>query len=161
MADCETRHPHLRQPVRPGPRQAVLLDLRLLQQLLLISLTLFHLVGPVPPELGVHQGALAACPSPAHCARADWAFADPQTALAAPTPVVQAMPRTAVEQAEGNYLHATASSALFGFVDDLELYADTRSGVLQARSVSRLGDSDLGVNRRRLETLRQALADLS
>ncbi len=130
-----------------------------LQHLLLVSLALFHLVGPVPPELGVHAGGLAACPSPAHCARADWAVADPQAALAALLPVVEAMPRTVVVAADAGYVHATASSALFGFVDDLELYADPRAGVLQARSVSRLGDSDLGVNGRRLDALRQALMD--
>ena len=67
------------------------------------------------------------------------------------------MPRTTlVEQGDG-YLHATASSALFGFVDDLELYADQARGQLQARSVSRSGDSDLGVNGRRLASLDQAL----
>lgn len=130
----------------------------LLQPLLLIvSLTLFHLVGPVPPELGVHNGALAPCPSPAHCARADWALTDPDSALALLVPVVQAMPRTTlVEQGDG-YLHATVSSALFGFVDDLELYADQADGLLQARSVSRLGDSDLGVNGRRLNAVKAAL----
>jgi uncharacterized protein (DUF1499 family) len=130
----------------------------LLQPLLLIlSLALFQLVGPVPPELGVHNGALAPCPSPAHCARADWAVADPGSALALLVPVVQAMPRTTlVEQGDG-YLHATVSSALFGFVDDLELYADQAHGLLQARSVSRLGDSDLGVNGRRLNAVKAAL----
>jgi uncharacterized protein (DUF1499 family) len=130
-----------------------------LQQLLLITLALFHLAGPVPPELGVHQGALAACSAPAHCARAEWTVTDPQASLAALVPVLEAMPRTELVLAEGSYLHATATSALFGFVDDLELYADTAAGVLQARSVSRLGDSDLGVNGRRLEALRQALTD--
>lgn len=130
-----------------------------LQHLLLISLALFHLVGPVPPELGVHQGTLSPCPSPAHCARVDWALADPQAGLAALVPVLESMPRTKVVDVQRGYLHATASSALFGFVDDVELYADRQTGVLQARSVSRLGDSDLGVNSRRLETLRRALAD--
>ena len=124
---------------------------------LLLSLALFHVVGPVPPELGVHGGALATCPSPAHCARADWPVADPQAALAALWPVLAAMPRTEVLEQTAGYLHATASSALFGFVDDVELYADTAHGLLQARSVSRLGDSDLGVNGRRLSALQQSL----
>jgi uncharacterized protein (DUF1499 family) len=128
-----------------------------MQHLLLISLALFHLVGPVPPELGVHQGSLSPCPSPAHCARANWEVADPEGALAALVPVLQSMPRTDVLAVEGGYLHATASSAVFGFVDDVELFADTKAGLLQARSVSRLGESDLGVNGRRLEILRQAL----
>jgi len=124
---------------------------------LLISLALFHVVGPLPPELGVHNGALSPCPSPAHCARADWPVAEPAAALAALAPVIAATPRSQVLERGDGYLHATASSALFGFVDDLELYADSARGVLQARSVSRLGDSDLGVNAKRLAALRQQL----
>ena len=124
---------------------------------LVLTLALFHLVGPVPTDLGVHNGALAPCPSPAHCARVNWPVADPQAALAALVPAVQATPRTTVVEQGDGYLHATASSALFGFVDDLELYADTAHGVLQARSVSRLGDSDLGVNAQRLAALRGQL----
>lgn len=125
--------------------------------LLTVVLALFHLVGPVPADLGVHDGRLAACPTPAHCARVDWPVADPQAALAALLPVITATPRTELLEQEPGYLHATASSALFGFVDDLELLADPAHGVLQARSQSRLGDSDLGVNARRLEALHQAL----
>ncbi|MFN7228863.1 MAG: DUF1499 domain-containing protein [Synechococcaceae cyanobacterium] len=132
--------------------------IHLLQLALLLPLALFHLVGPVPPELGAHDGRLAACPSPAHCARADWAVADPAAALAALAPVVEGLPRTEVVERSGPYLHATASSALFGFVDDLELLADPQHGLLQARSVSRLGDSDLGVTGRRLAALQGALA---
>jgi uncharacterized protein (DUF1499 family) len=126
--------------------------------LLLLTLGLFQLVGPVPPDLGVHGGSLAACPSPAHCARADWPSADPEAALARLLPVLEALPRTQVLERSADYLHASCSSALFGFVDDLELYADPAAGVLQARSLSRLGDSDLGVNGRRLAALERALA---
>ena len=125
--------------------------------LLTLTLALFHLVGPVPADLGVHNGALSPCPSPAHCARTDWSVADPAAALAALVPVIEATPRTEVLEQGDGYLHATATSALFGFVDDLELYADPSGGVLQARSVSRLGDSDLGVNAQRLAELRQQL----
>ena len=135
----------------------------LLQHLaVVLSLALFHIVGPVPIELGVHDGTLAPCPTPAHCARADWPVQEsggdtPQSALESLIPVIEAIGGAEiVERAEG-YLHATASSALFGFVDDLELYADNEHAVLQARSVSRLGDSDLGVNSKRLEILRKAL----
>ena len=129
------------------------------QGLLLIHLALFQLIGPVPPELGVHNGSLAPCPTAAHCARADWSVADPEAALRTLTAVVAATPRTTVVEQVDGYLHATASSRLFGFVDDLELYADQNGGVVQARSVSRLGDSDLGVNGRRLAALHQALRE--
>jgi len=129
-----------------------------LQQLaLVISLALFHLVGPVPADLGLHGGSLSACASSAHCARVDWAVNDPQESLAALRETLLTMPRTEIVQQTADYLHATSSSALFGFVDDVELHADSGSGVLQARSVSRLGDSDLGVNARRLAALAAAL----
>lgn len=125
--------------------------------LLTLTLALFHWVGPVPADLGVRSGALAPCASPAHCARADWAVTDPQAALNALVPVIEATPRTEIVEQGDGYLHATATSAFFGFVDDLELYADSERGVLQARSVSRLGDSDLGVNAKRLADLHDQL----
>ncbi|EFL49254.1 protein of unknown function DUF1499 [Solidesulfovibrio fructosivorans JJ]] len=59
----------------------------------------------------------------------------------------------AVRVATGRYLHATQSSFRFGFVDDVEFLHDPQAGLLHARSASRVGYSDLGVNRRRLETI--------
>ncbi|MEQ8662522.1 MAG: DUF1499 domain-containing protein, partial [Gammaproteobacteria bacterium] len=53
---------------------------------------------------------------------------------------------------DDTYLHATFRSALFGFVDDVELRLD--GDALHWRSASRVGYSDLGANRRRLEALR-------
>ena len=56
-----------------------------------------------------------------------------------------------------DYLHAECRSAVFGFVDDLELNLRPAEGIIAVRSASRLGYSDLGVNRKRIETLRTAL----
>ncbi|WP_216900202.1 DUF1499 domain-containing protein [Synechococcus sp. CCY 9618] len=119
--------------------------------------SLLHLEGPVPEDLGVHDGSLSSCPSPAHCARADWPLADPAAALSALLPVLETTEGLQIVERDGRYLHATATSSVFGFVDDLELHAVPSAGVLQARSVSRLGDSDLGVNARRLAMLQQEL----
>ena len=116
-----------------------------------------HFGGPLPGDLGVHAGSLSPCESSAHCARANWAVADPEATFATLQEVVAASPRTLIVEQRPGYLHATATSQLFGFVDDLELYAQEGTGSLQARSVSRLGDSDLGVNNQRLEALHQAL----
>ena len=115
--------------------------------------SLFHLEGPPPSDLGVRSGSLAPCPSPAHCASASWAEADPGAALASLDPWLGEQEGLAIQEQSATYLHATATSRLFGFVDDLELYADQAGGRLQARSISRLGDSDLGVNGRRLDQL--------
>ncbi|MFZ0409791.1 MAG: DUF1499 domain-containing protein [Cyanobium sp.] len=120
--------------------------------------SLLHLEGPLPAELGLHDSGLAPCSSPAHCNRRNWSVADPAAALEALLPAVLSLDGIAVVETGGGYLHATATSRLFGFVDDLELYADGEHQILQARSASRLGDSDLGVNARRLDLLQQALA---
>ena len=71
--------------------------------------------------------------------------------------LVQETPRTVVMDETETYLHAEASSAFFGFVDDLELFADRDNNRIQARSESRLGDSDLGVNAARLAALQSRL----
>ena len=65
-----------------------------------------------------------------------------------------AMPGTEIVRSEAGYLHAECKSSLFGFVDDLELHLDRQTGVLQVRSASRVGYSDLGANRRRVDSLR-------
>jgi len=126
-------------------------------------LLLFHLAGPVPDTLGPLAGGLAPCDAPAHCVRQDWPVAEPAEALARLAPQLAATPGLRIERydsgARAPYLHATATSRVFGFVDDLELLADPDRGLLQVRSASRLGDSDLGVNLRRVEGLRRGLVD--
>ena len=116
---------------------------------------LFHRVGPVPSDLGVSNGKLSPCPGPAHCAEAIWPSDNPQTDLSRIASVLRDQARTVVVQQTENYLHAEVSSRFFGFVDDLEL--QTQNQALQARSISRLGDSDLGVNARRLDLIQTSL----
>ncbi len=52
------------------------------------------------------------------------------------------------------YLAATFSSAIFGFVDDLEVRLDSTQNVIHIRSASRVGYGDAGVNRKRTELLK-------
>ena len=122
-------------------------------------LALLHLVGPVPADLGLQGDSLRPCPSPAHCAQRQWPVNDTTAAFAALEHNLQTTPRTIVvtTDSELGYLHATASSSLFGFVDDIEVHADNSRGLIEARSESRLGDSDLGVNARRLDAMAEAL----
>ena len=71
--------------------------------------------------------------------------------------IVRELPRTRVVSCSTDYLHAECTSAFFGFVDDLELHLRRDEGIIAARSASRLGYSDLGVNRKRVEQLRAIL----
>jgi uncharacterized protein (DUF1499 family) len=72
--------------------------------------------------------------------------------------VVEGMPRARIIASDPNYLYAEFKSRLMGYVDDTEFYLDLKAGVIQARSASRLGRSDFGVNRARIETIRAKLA---
>jgi uncharacterized protein (DUF1499 family) len=67
------------------------------------------------------------------------------------------MERTTIIEATDSYLYAEFKSKLMGYVDDVEFYLDPAANVIQVRSASRLGQSDLGVNRQRIETIRQKL----
>ncbi len=81
----------------------------------------------------------------------------PARGLAAVQAAVAGLPRTKIITQTDDYLHAECSSAVFGFVDDLELHLRPEQNLIAVRSAARLGRSDLGVNRRRVENLRSLL----
>jgi uncharacterized protein (DUF1499 family) len=70
---------------------------------------------------------------------------------------IDGLPRTKMISLTDDYLHVECSSAVFGFVDDLELHLRPAENIIAVRSDSRLGRSDFGVNRKRVEGLRAAL----
>ena len=67
---------------------------------------------------------------------------------------VRALGGTVEEERDG-YLRATFTSRVFRFVDDLECRLVAAAGVIHVRSAARVGYWDLGVNRRRVEALRE------
>lgn len=72
--------------------------------------------------------------------------------------VVAAWPRTAVVSRSGDYLYAESTSLVWRFKDDVEFRFDSATSAIEARSASRLGKGDLGVNRKRIEGMRAAWA---
>ncbi len=59
-----------------------------------------------------------------------------------------------VKSERADYIAATFTSPLFGFVDDLEIRIDTHEALIHFRSASRVGHGDLGANRKRVELIR-------
>jgi len=117
--------------------------------------------------LGVREGRLGPLPSSPNAvsSQADDSerrveplrFAgDPAAAMARLRRVVEAMPRTEIVRADERYLHATFTTRVLRFVDDVELLLDPEAGAIHVRSASRVGYSDLGANRSRVEALREA-----
>ena len=125
-------------------------------------------------RLGVSYGAdlmqekssmLPACPDRPNCVSS---LADQASRRVEPFPlkgavseslerlaeIIRSMPRTEIISTTGTMLKAEFRTRL-GFVDDVLFMADEDGGVIHVRSASRVGSWDLGVNRRRVERIRQ------
>jgi uncharacterized protein (DUF1499 family) len=142
--------------------------------LLAAQLGLFR--GHAPSDLGVHDGRLKP-PSPTpnsvssqaglypdHPQR-DYARIEPlplqgdaRQTLARLQAVVAALPGARIVEQKDDYLYAQFTTPLMRYVDDVEFWLDPAAQVVQVRSASRLGHGDLGLNRKRVEQIRAALA---
>ncbi len=122
--------------------------------------------------LGVTNHHLSSCPTSNNCVVSQDAdskhaidpiayHVDRNTARETLLKVLSVVPRTEVIEQTDNYIHAISKSRIFKFVDDVEFYFPPNDSVIHLRSASRVGESDLGVNRRRIEQIRLALLDLN
>lgn len=126
------------------------------------------LSGKRPADLGVRNGRLKAAPSSPNAVSsqatdghqiAPLAYAGrAEAAMKALKAIVDGTPNTHLVENKPDYLYAEYASALLGFVDDVEFYFPPGGSIIQVRSASRLGYSDLGVNRKRIEAIRARLA---
>jgi uncharacterized protein (DUF1499 family) len=134
--------------------------------------------GQPPGDLGVHAGKLKR-PSdtdnsvssqallwPGHRQREAAQIAplalrgDGPTTMARLNALLQAEPGATIVDSRVGYLRVQYTTRLMKFVDDVEFWFDPVQGVVQVRSASRVGRNDFGVNRRRIEQLRDKLATL-
>ncbi len=72
--------------------------------------------------------------------------------------IVEGMDGAKVMKSEPGYLYAQFTTKLMKFVDDVEFWFDPAANAIQVRSASRVGRGDMGVNRKRIEAVRSALA---
>lgn len=117
-------------------------------------------------KIGVTEGRLAPCPNKPNCitsmtddegSRVDpLAYAGPKkNARSTLIDVLEGMKRSKIVTKKDDYIHATFKSGVFGFVDDVEFYLPEDTGVIHVRSAARTGYYDFGVNKRRLEEIRE------
>jgi uncharacterized protein (DUF1499 family) len=134
---------------------------------LALVLTLSACSGTPPTDLGVHNGHLTRCPPSPNCVSSQASDSEHKVA---PLPLsgdleqsrsrllalLVSQPRVTVVAEQNNYIHAEFTSRILRFVDDVEFLLGPQA--IEVRSASRLGHSDLGVNRARVEQLRQQLS---
>lgn len=134
------------------------------------------LQGRVPAGLGIHNGRLqppARTPNsvssqaalyPEHPMRAQAEIAplpvrgSGASTIAAIRAIVEATPGAKIVTSERDYLYVRYTTRWMRFVDDTEFWFDPAADVIQVRSASRVGRSDFGANRQRIEQVRQRIA---
>ncbi len=132
-----------------------------------MALAILSELATKPKNLGMVDGCLADCPNSPNCVSSqatDYqhkiepiAFdGSPDDSMRQLNEVIAAIPRMKIITQRENYLHAEATSLIFRFKDDVEFFGDPSARVIHFRSASRVGYSDLGANRARMETIRNA-----
>jgi uncharacterized protein (DUF1499 family) len=146
----------------------ILISLAFVIVLIVGALAMMSVFSGRPSNLGVVDGRLTDCPASPNCVSTQAGDADHRMepilftgsaddAMQRVKDLVTKMPRTKIVTVEANYLHLEFRSAFFRFVDDVEFLIDTEGKVVHFRSASRVGYSDLGVNRRRMEQIAASL----
>ena len=125
------------------------------------------LSGRRPSDLGVRNGNLKAMPSSPNAVSSQATDAhqiEPlaykgaqEQAMKALKAIIEGAPNTRIVETKPDYLYVEYASLLLGFVDDVEFYFPPNAKIIHVRSASRLGYSDLGVNRKRIEAIRAGL----
>lgn len=132
-----------------------------------IALAILSVLATRPKSLGVVDGRLAACPNSLNCVSTQATDSQhkieaivfdvsPDDATRQLKAAIATIPRMRIVTETENYLHAEATSLIFRFKDDVEFFIDREAKVIHFRSASRVGYSDLGANRARMEEIRKA-----
>ena len=138
---------------------------RIFVSIVILNLLLIGCTGVRPANLGIKDGKLAPCPSTPNCVSSQSTdrghavepLSFPGTATEAHaeiTKIILSMKRSRIITETDSYIHAEFTSAVFRFVDDVEFWFDESRKLIHLRSASRLGHSDHGVNRKRVEDIR-------
>ena len=147
-----------------------MLDLALMNKLIVLALILslsawVYYRNVYGRTIGLVHGHLHPCPGSPNCVGSldndpvhhvdPFPILNPNAPLEPLKKLLKELPRVSIVVDKPHYLHAECRSRLMRFVDDLEFAVDTDQQIIHVRSASRLGYGDFGVNRRRVEELRQ------
>ena len=141
-----------------------------LQKALFVTIVLSGLqlscAGKPPTVIGVTDGRLALCPDRPNCVSSmavgdkehyvePFAYSiEKRQARQVLQQVVVSQDRATIVDQSDEYLRLQFKSRIFRFVDDVEFYFPRNESLIHVRSASRVGHSDMGVNRKRIERIR-------
>ena len=145
-------------------RRLIFLPLLAIAGLYFLSMT-----SAKPDNLGATDGRLAKCPDSPNCVSSQ---VDDPSQLMAPISftctgaeklaeikllIESDFKRAVLKRETDDYLQYEFSSLIFRFVDDVEFLVDDKNQVINFRSASRVGHSDMGANRKRMKQICESL----
>jgi len=137
-----------------------------------LFLTPHLILAGVPDNLGLNNQLLSPCPGTPNCVssqennsqhRIQPITFEGSLELAKERlhRVLNSMRGTRIITQDVLYWHVEFTTQLLRFIDDVEFYFDGSQSLIHVRSASRQGYWDLGVNRRRVETIRSRFEELT
>ena len=103
---------------------------------------------------------LVACSNSNNCVFESWKVSNVDKSFKELIEILKNTPRVKIVNIKEDYLHALAISRIMKFIDDIEIKKSEKSNILEVKSKSRTGFYDLGVNKRRINTLHFRLIDI-
>lgn len=139
--------------------------------IVVVGVRILTYISQPPSTLGVRNGRLAKPPGSPNCVSSQ--IPSDKTEYVKPLPLppigenaiatlaekTSTMSGANIVTQDQDYLHVEFRSLVFGFVDDVEFFVNKEDNVIDVRSASRMGYSDLGSNRNRVERIRRLWAD--
>jgi len=118
--------------------------------------------GEPSNNIGIRENRLVPCPESPNCVSS---FENNDTHKIQPiaadlnqiTQVLVGLNAANIVNASDNYLHVEFTSRIMRYIDDVEFLYDETTGIAHVRSASRVGYTDLGVNRKRIEKIRELI----
>ena len=108
----------------------------------------------------IDNNILGACSNPNNCVFESWKVTNADQSFKELIAILKNTPRIKIIKINEDYLHALATSRVMKFIDDIEIKKSKKGNILKVKSKSRTGFYDLGVNKRRINTLHFRLIDI-
>ena len=123
-------------------------------------------ISKIENQIGITDGKLAPCPKSPNCVSTQVSdkkhiikplkySSTLKEAKLRILGIIESLKRTRIINETETYIHAEFRTRTFKFVDDVEFYFDDTEKIIHFRSASRVGWSDMGVNRKRMENIRK------
>jgi len=126
----------------------------------IVSIFLINKEYTFAMDFKVDNNIVSSCTNPNNCVLESWKVNNANDSFTELIDLLDNTPRIKIINIKEDYLHALATSRVMKYVDDIEIEKFEEGNILKVKSKSRTGFYDLGVNKRRINTLHFRLIDI-